>query len=51
MGGMIAVKKEGDRVEDGGVERTRGGSCFRCLMKGSVIRLLGNRASVRLRFE
>ena len=47
--GGVAVKKEVDGLADGG--GTRGGSCFCCLMGGSVIGLLGSRVGVRLRFE
>ena len=42
-----AIKKEGDGVEDGGAGReNKRGSCFCCLMKGSISIMLNNRVCV-----
>ena len=54
QGVWVAIKKEGDRVEDGGWGRwgdQEGGSCFRRPLKDSISRLLGSRVGVRLRLE
>jgi len=49
----VVIKKEGDRVEDGGMGGWGGrrGVFFGCLLKDSISRLLGNRVDVRLWLE